>query len=192
MLRHMRTFVCVDIPEQYRKILASKLFFLKKNFPDIKWVHPKTLHLTLKFCGEQPEDVVNFFSSLITQELQNSSLGSFTVSLNSVGGFPSLSRPRTLWIGVDKGKKDLCFLEGLLERAGEKTGFEKEKKTFHPHLTLARIRTNSSITPELIETLKKYTFHDIVWKVESITLMKSDLRPEGANYTPLETYLLKC
>ncbi|ADE56536.1 MULTISPECIES: RNA 2',3'-cyclic phosphodiesterase [Aminobacterium] len=186
----IRTFVCVELPEQHRRTLAVTLKSLKKNFSEIKWVSPQTLHLTLKFCGEQSEDTIGCFSSYIKEELQLRRLDPFLITLGSAGAFPSLKRPRTLWIGVTEGGDPLLSLVELVEKAGLRAGVEKEKRIFHPHLTLARIRPGTFVSPQLEEELGRQNFNSLSWKVSSIVLMKSELRPEGAQHTPLETYSL--
>ena len=68
----------------------------------------------------------------------------------------------------------------------ESIGFEREDRAFTAHLTLGRFRT--SIEKEgLLKAVKlheKDTFVGSI-NVQSLSLIRSDLHPEGARYTKI-------
>jgi RNA 2',3'-cyclic 3'-phosphodiesterase len=55
------------------------------------------------------------------------------------GAFPSASRPRVLWLGVDGGEA-LLEVHRALAEALAGAGLPVEERAFRPHLTLARVR----------------------------------------------------
>ncbi|WP_024822948.1 RNA 2',3'-cyclic phosphodiesterase [Aminobacterium mobile] len=186
----IRAFVCIEIPEEERKKIASVLSLLKKEYPNLKWVAPSGLHVTLKFCGELQEDQLQLFSSSLKKSLAQAVTKPFQIRLGSIGGFPSLRSPRVLWVGVSEGAPVLEELKNIVETSGFSAGLEKEERPFHPHLTLARIRYGKGVPQELEERLKKIDFSGLRWEAHQMILMQSQLRPEGPFYTPLETYSL--
>jgi 2'-5' RNA ligase len=55
----------------------------------------------------------------------------------------------------------------------------REKRPFHPHLTIARLKQPAKIEPKSQLSVLPYA-------VESVCLYRSELRREGARYTVIE------
>jgi 2'-5' RNA ligase len=125
----------------------------KAEPPRLVWVSPRGLHVTLRFLGEQPDEKV---PGLVEAVQEPYPFPPFSIEWHGVGAFPSPRRPRAIWIGVRSGARELGLLEmevarrfgGLL--AGEEPG---AAQPFHPHLTLARVKTESRHVdwPRLLE-----------------------------------------
>ena len=62
-------------------------------------------------------------------------------------------------------------------------GFEKEDKEFRPHLTLGRVRSQKGVMNVLSELDNYRTKEFGRVHVHQIRLMKSELKPKGAEYT---------
>ena len=73
----------------------------------------------------------------------------------------------------------------------EKVHFAPENRTFAPHITLARISSWEfrSIEPEERPEINEKI--DLMFTVESIEVMESELHRGGPVYTILESHLLK-
>ena len=54
----MRVFVGLDIDEEIRGKIAEFVQEVRRFAPDVRWVAPESLHVTLKFIGEKPEVAV--------------------------------------------------------------------------------------------------------------------------------------
>ena len=69
------------------------------------------------------------------------------------GVFPGLRRPRVMWIGLGGETEALIQLQVALDTGLADLGFEKEKRPFKAHLTLARIkdRVDSGLVLRAIE-----------------------------------------
>jgi len=84
-------------------------------------------------------------------------------------------------------------MEGLAEQLDtlmERSGFEKEKRAFRPHLTLARAK-DTRIDSSLVSAAAKYEEHAFgSFSVDRVFLFKSTLKPSGAVYEKLKEYLL--
>jgi 2'-5' RNA ligase len=96
--------------------------------------------------------------------------------------FPQRGSPRVLWLGLDV-PPPVVDLQAACERAARAAGFEKEERPFRAHLTLGRWR-ESTPRPELLPADLGST------RLEALVLFRSDLRPDGAVYTPLARFPL--
>ncbi|MBM3288445.1 MAG: RNA 2',3'-cyclic phosphodiesterase [Candidatus Eisenbacteria bacterium] len=107
------------------------------------------------------------------------------LSLGQVGAFPSARRPQVVWLGVEDAAGHLRALADLADRTIRIAGFGPADKPFVGHLTLARVRRGAR-PADLEELTRGLTPPSGPLTIRSITLFKSDLRPEGPIYTPLE------
>ena len=55
----MRLFIALDIDDAIRERIARFMDGVRGFAPDARWMHPESLHVTLKFIGEQPESAVD-------------------------------------------------------------------------------------------------------------------------------------
>jgi 2'-5' RNA ligase len=157
----------------------------------MRWVQLESIHLTLKFLGEldpaQIQAVIDVCRGCVE------GLTPFELQAAGLGVFPQPSRPRVVWVGLQTSGKVLSDLQSSLESGLAQAGFGAEERPFHAHLTLGRTRRDLSRTQEqaLADHLRGEEVGVIgKWRVEEIALMRSDLRPEGAVYTPVETFRL--
>jgi 2'-5' RNA ligase len=194
----IRAFLAVELSEELRAMLATLQQELKQSIePELKrgtrisWVQPASLHLTIKFLGETDEQVIDPLRAAVEQGI--GSQMAVNVPLERLGGFPRPQSPRVLWIGPsenwEKGidAKRITEIYARIEQACEDLRFLRETKPFSPHLTVARIKTGERHVgvslaqsgvldrPILLGSLA----------VESVALMKSELKPTGSIYTKL-------
>lgn len=183
----MRTFLCVKLPQSHIDSLASWIDDEKRALPEsgMRWVAPETIHITLKFCGEIPQEMVWAVAELFDKELPR---GRFELSVSGIGGFPKLSSPRVIWTGISGDTNKLSALAIAADKLAARRGVERERKKFSPHITLGR---RSDTSPLPIETLRQLERHEISlpsWTVREAIFMRSELTPKGPIYTPLKTY----
>ncbi len=176
----LRLFVAIDLPEGVKEEVFSK----KSEFDleRVRWVRKENLHLTLKFLGNVNEKALPSIKKSL-QEIA-SQTKAFSFKLHDFGAFPTLKRARVLWIGVSDGNYEVIKLAELIDQQLSRLGFEKEKRKFHPHITLARLKIPAPL--HKIPTLDK----EIEIKAEEIILFQSILKPEGPTYIPLEKFPL--
>lgn len=182
----MRAFFASTLPDDLHKALARQIEALKSFVPDgsVRWVSPDNIHLTLKFLGEiTPEQAKSVVDAAKTAA---SAKPAFDLSATGLGMFPNPHRPSVIWVGVAEANRNLAALQALLESKLSEVGFKPEGRPFHPHLTLGRVRRdlNRSAQSALAKSLSPVEVGELGrWRVESLTLMKSDLRPGGPRYT---------
>ena len=185
-----RIFVAVDISEEARRKTAVYIESLRRDFPNVRvgWEKPEKLHLTMKFLGDTDEIQLEKLKEICREIAVETS--KFCLRITETGVFPSARNARVLWIGVKDEKGTLLKINRKLEIEGERIGFAAEKRSFKPHLTIARLKEpRGSI--ELVEKhLEKY-FEPAEFEVAEIVVYESRLQPAGSIYQQLTTFQLK-
>jgi 2'-5' RNA ligase len=184
----MRLFIAALIPDTVRDALHQAREQLQRAAPDraLRWVAPENYHITLLFLGEQDE--ARLPAIVQAMEAARAGVPPFTVAVQGLGVFPNWNRPNVLWAGVSEGGRLLGQMAAALERTLLPA---PSGKPFHPHITLARIKTPCRDADGL-----KKRLHDAVqrlmpatdfgrYELRSISLMQSTLTPDGSVYTEL-------
>ena len=189
----IRSFVAIDLPGDIKDALEEVAAEQRVLVPDrsVRWSRVAGIHLTLKFLGEVAEADLAAIKGVLARICAEHTPFSFTVS--GLGCFPNRRRPRVLWVGVNEDTGKLASLQRDVEGHLEPLGFERERRAFHPHLTLGRTRRGVSsydqaCIGESIASSDVKPLGDVY--VERIHLMRSDLRPDGAVYTSLQSFAL--
>jgi len=178
----VRCFIAIDIGEAMKKELESFMKGLKKYGPDIKWLSGDHIHLTLKFLGNTDETLADRIKTSLKSVA--SCHRKFSLTAAGVGVFPDYSKPRVLWVGINRSE-ELDLLYNNIESAMELLGYERETRKFRPHLTIARVKSQKGLTP-LLKELRGYKDREFgKIDVSEVLLMKSTLKPTGAEYERL-------
>ena len=185
----MRLFLAINLPDAVRFAIHTAIEPLRALVPELAWVDPGRLHLTLKFLGEQGADRVPVVADALA--LVAASHRELRVEVNGIGAFPNFRRARVVWMGVEQDAR-LELLHHDVEVECERVGFELEGRPFRPHLTLARVARSVSEDRlrELGRAARRIEFRaEIV--VRSIDLMQSELCTAGSSYTTLVSAALR-
>ena len=181
MSEAIRTFIAVNIA------VPSELRALLRQFGEmgraVKAVDSETMHITLKFLGETPADVLADVGRVV--ESLAGEFEAFELELKGIGAFPHWSRPQVVWAGVDPAEP-LLELARRLETELEPLGFPKERRAFHPHLTLARIKARPPAELKDIAEAHETTSFGRQW-IDTVIWYQSELQKTGPIYTPLAT-----
>jgi 2'-5' RNA ligase len=176
----VRAFVALELPAELRAGLAAAGASLRERLAGARFVAPEGIHLTLRFLGpSRPDQLAALRPALAAAARACPALDTRAAGL---GTFPPRGTPRVLWLGLE-APPELGVLQAACEAAARALGFEPERRPFSPHLTLARWRDRAP-RPELPPL-------DLgAARLETLTLFRSELRPEGARYTALERFPL--
>lgn len=175
----MRCFIAVDMGND--KVIAC-LRELGRVGAALRLVSPENLHLTLKFLGEVQEELIPEISAAMKDALQG--IEPFDTSFRGLGTFPSLNYMRVVWVGIEKSREKLIEVQRSLDERLAKLGFQRDKR-FHPHLTLARVKSPKG-KGELREFIMKHADTDFgAVRIERVELKKSVLTPKGPIYTTI-------
>src|SRR5262244_1651240 len=129
----MRIFVALDIEESIRERISRFLDGVRAFAPDARWVRPESLHVTLKFVGEKPNEEVE----RIKPALAAVRAAPVSMTFGGYGFFPTAKSARVFWLGLEAGP-ELADLASTVDRSTAALGIPKEEPPFSPHLTLAR------------------------------------------------------
>lgn len=180
----MRLFYCVELPDDVRATLARSTRPFQVRIRGAAWVVEPNLHITLRFLGEVGEDLLPALRDL------GGSVASETVpfelSLDRLGAFPSPGRARVLWVGPTKDSAPFAILAQRIEEDVGVLGFPPERKSAHSHVTLARLR----IPQDLAAVVEGTALPPLRARVDALTLMRSELRPQGPLYTAVARWSL--
>jgi 2'-5' RNA ligase len=195
----MRVFVGIDLDDEIRTKIARLLAGVCGFAPDARWVRPESLHITLKFIGEQKLEQV----AAITERLQLVKGKSAEIRFAGHGFFPTAKAPRVFWIGIQAGP-GLAELASSVDSALAELQIPREERPFSPHLTLARGGGGSgspkwrkgdgpnSAFAELQKRLAAMSELDFgTMTAREFFIYQSQLSPGGSKYTKLQRFSLK-
>ncbi|HET9951540.1 MAG TPA: RNA 2',3'-cyclic phosphodiesterase [Candidatus Eisenbacteria bacterium] len=177
----IRAFVAIPIGEPWDDYLAALTRDLSRLVGGVSWVKPGNFHMTLRFLGDLGESGVARLGDAMARGAEGATAP--VAELGGIGAFPSLERPRVLWVGLARGGDELLALGRRVNAAIDAAGFERADKPFRPHLTLGRVREGA----RGLEALRGYAPPPAppAAPLDRIVVMKSDLHPSGSRYTAL-------
>ena len=186
MAERIRAFIALELSPQARAAVAGVLRKLQQGgFRNVRWVDPAGAHLTLKFLGAVPADLLG----AVHEAMRRTAAAAAPVhlGLGPLGAFPSARAPRVVWLGVTGEVEALGRLQRGVEEAAAALGFPREARPFRPHITLGRVREGMPAGEgrRLGETLARLTPDPVSWRAEAVWLVRSHLTPQGAVYQHL-------
>lgn len=181
----MRLFIAAPIPDLLVRDLQSLRRQLKAAELKVRWVLSSNIHLTLQFMGDvEPTQIPCLGDSI---RAAATGCPPITLVAKGIGGFPTLRQARVLWVGLDGETQQLIALQHRLAARLESLGFRRERRAYHPHLTLAR--TPSPLDARhWAEPFADWTSR--VMRIDRIALFASTLKPSGAEYRCLDSATL--
>jgi 2'-5' RNA ligase len=194
----MRLFVALDLEDEIRQRIGAFVNELRKVAADVRWAGAESLHVTLKFIGEQADERVGQFESA----LSTVSGPAFQISFRQCGFFPNAKSARVFWVGIEAGPQ-LAQLAADVETVLAPLGIEKEKRPFSPHLTLARSRGGSGAPGHSREDRPNRSFAAVqahmsnsatpefgTMTAREFFLYRSQLSSQGSKYTKIARFAL--
>ena len=183
----LRSFIAIEIPASLQDVIAQQTANLRQQFqyPAIRWVPKRNIHLTIKFLGEVSTQILEVLARSLNQEVNK--MKSFSITAGEMGIFPSGQKPRIIWVGI-KAPPVLFTLQSKIEAISSSLGHKIENRPFSPHITIGRFGNAfpKEKIPIILRCLESMNFsiHASV-EINSITIFKSDLNPSGSVYTPI-------
>lgn len=181
----MRLFVAMDIPEAVRQALEEFVRPLAAIRSGARWVRIEGLHVTLKFIGETSAERAKHIQQALAGVRSPSPV---RLHIHGTGFFPNAKHPRVFWAGID-ASANLAELAVEIEHRLASLGIPREKRPFKPHLTLARFKDERGLE-DLREALARMGNVDFgQFECREFYLYESRLKPDGAEYTKLRTFV---
>lgn len=182
-MKQVRTFAAVTLRGEMKSVLADASRNLFGSLKNVKPVSEENIHLTLKFLGNVDLAGTGEILDALGESLRG--LDAFSYEIRGVGAFPAIKRPRTVWAGVHAEKDEFAELHRRVENASLEMGFGRDKKQYHPHLTLGRVKRPGGLE-SLVEGMEKLAdFQFGRDEVSCVRLMMSELTSAGPIYTEL-------
>jgi len=195
----MRLFIALDIDDEIRQRVGRFLEGVSGFSPEARWVRLESMHITLKFIGEKPAEVM----SSLQEKLQDVKVPAFQLTFAGTGFFPTPTSARVFWIGI-QADSQLQRLAAAIDEVTVPLGIPREDRAFSPHLTLAR-KSGGSGSPrrqrndrpnkafqrlqEKLATMPSPEFGTMT--AREFFLYQSQLSRSGSRYTKLHRFKLQ-
>ncbi len=179
----IRAFAALALPDGHRVAMAAHLALCARAAPGFRWVAPESLHLTLRFAGDLPEEA----AARLAARLGEIRRPPFEARLGERGSFGS-RRASVIWLGLAGGIEEAAVLAGACEAACREAGLDPQTRRFRPHVTLARARDRRGAPMPALPPPPELP----PWRAEEFILYRSELhgsRPPV--YRVLERYPLR-
>lgn len=184
-----RVFLALELPDAVRSALRRNIDRLTRMLPEVRWVDAASLHVTLAFLGEI--DAKKLEAATHAAAAVAAVHAPFTLRLAGIGAFGSARAPRVIWVGLAGEQTRLQALQAALADDLAARGFPREQRPFAPHLTLARIKKPlSDVGFIALAQAQGEPAVNGAWKVDAISVMKSELVRPAARYTALSRWPL--
>jgi RNA 2',3'-cyclic 3'-phosphodiesterase len=184
----MRLFVALEVPEAVRENLAA----IRKNFssisPELRWVPPENLHVTLKFIGSVPgEKLQPIIEALRSVRVDKP----VQLKFSGMGGSPA----GVYWAAIESSVA-LKTLAAQIDQSLRPLGIVGENRPFHPHVTLARFK-DRKILKKIDELIHKNGTDDHGQNLKcdfgsliatEFHLMESKTLPTGPVYSKVQSF----
>ncbi len=184
----VRTFLAINLPDREKHKLSEAVERWRRYKAAVRWTPASRMHLTLKFLGEVEEQRIE----AICEACRNVAKAwqPFELKTTVTGVFPTVKRPRILWVGltsISQGR--LQELQQAVEQGLENLGFPREEKAFSPHITVGRVKSGRNIGA----LMKDFMGHEpggTAFSCDHFSLYSSTLTPRGPIYKELERFSL--
>jgi 2'-5' RNA ligase len=179
----LRLFVALELPDEARAALVEWQGSAFGGFGrTVRLVRPASLHVTLAFLGHHPESALDAI-----REAAFSLLGGLAAPLLTASGVRGVPprRPRLWALDLDDpGELSTAVHEAVAGPLVEGGWYEREKRPFWPHVTVARVRAREK-PPRL-----SLDPPELAFVASEVVLYRSRLSRAGADYEPLARFSL--
>lgn len=184
----MRLFIALNLPKKLRARIHRAAKPLRDEGLPVRWLDADHYHVTLKFLGEvRREQVPAVERTMAAVAVETRP---FDTDVGSFGAFPTIRRPRVIWLGVGANPELRCLKQDLEWGLGD-VGFEPETRAFHPHVTLGRADAGGGAGAfrGLDALIAELEFSGDL-RVHTVDLMQSRMSREGPEYTVVSSVRL--
>ena len=181
----IRAFIAISLSAEIHHSLNQVLSSLKSRLvgAPLRWVPASSIHLTLKFLGDVSLSNQQLIVKMLDLEVGHHA--PFELSIGELGFFPSINRPRIIWVGVE-APQELFALQHGIDVETSRLGYPSEDRPYSPHLTIGRVSRNVGMNDfrQISDGIGKVKVGFLgALRVQNVDLFKSDLKSEGAVYT---------
>ena len=181
---NIRTFIALEISDVIRNQITIIQKQLTNKGAELNWIKNENIHLTLRSLGEIDDNNHNKIFEAMNKVAENARC--LNLSLTELGMFSDKYNPTVIWVGIGGEVEELRQVAERCDYYLTASGFEIEKRYFKPHITICRIKklTDKKLFISEVNGIK---IDQTAFKIKKLNVVKSDLKPTGANYTNLHT-----
>lgn len=183
-----RLFAATPLSAPVRDLLGSVRDELEPLGWPIRWVDPEIAHITLKFYGDTPVGQISSLASRIAWIAGRSE--PHQLLTNRIGAFPSTRRPRVVWLGLTGNVVKLERIAEDIDEVSTELGFTPERRRFRAHITLGRLRGRNEPPEDFEAVVTDLSLPKVELPIDRVQLMRSELGPEGPNYSVVDEWFL--
>ena len=183
----MRLFVAAALDVKIRESVGDAIEICRQQADlssrSIKWIELANVHLTLAFLGEVTPEAATEVQAMIKRPWKQPA---FWVGLSGAGAFPPAGPPRVIWLGFGAGGAGLRTLHAEVETRLEPLGLRPERRPYHAHLTIGRVkRVTPAVGARIRPALRVMKLPPMRWLVDRVVLYESRLSAAGPSYRVL-------
>jgi RNA 2',3'-cyclic 3'-phosphodiesterase len=179
----IRSFIAIDLSDPARRQIEAFIQEVRKSDAQVGWVRVEGIHLTLKFLGNVAPELIEEIKPVLARIAAQTA--PIRIEPAGCGAFPTIKSPRVIWVGLRGQSGRLAELARRVETAMVPLGFAPEGRPFRPHLTVGRVKGRLRLQALQQILLAHLDFTAEPFDAAEVVLYKSELRPDGARYTPL-------
>jgi 2'-5' RNA ligase len=176
-----RLFLALEIPEPLRRELHAVLEPWRRPLVGARWVPLENWHVTLLFLGATDPGRIEWVSERVASVAARAE--PVPTALERLGGFPSSSRARLIWAGLQDRAGHMATLARSMRAA---VAFEPEDRPFAAHVTVAR----SDPPQRLADAFTSAALPSAPFTVREAILFRSRLGHPAPRYEPLARFPL--
>jgi RNA 2',3'-cyclic 3'-phosphodiesterase len=180
----LRAFVALDLDSMSTRRVARVADRLRmgSGAPSASWTAPAKMHVTVKFLGDVPREKVTPFAKTLEPLVAGAAPGPAPFRLDAL---PSVAAAHMVIAVLDDPGGEIGRLAALVDKAARALGVPPSKRSFLPHVTLARLKVPYDVRrwlrPELAPGTDNCGF-------SSLTLFESKLTDQGSTHSPLARF----
>ncbi len=167
----MILFTALQLPPR----LTQQITDVQRGVSGARWSPPEKLHITTAYFGEVDDD----HAEALDFELARHPLPSFELQLEGAGHFGHME-PHALWLGV-KDSPALLQLHEHCKHAARRAGVKMDKRKYHPHLTLAYLKSTTPLERVIAFEKRLSRFNCAPFLVDEMILFSSHRKARGGN-----------
>jgi 2'-5' RNA ligase len=184
----IRAFLAIPTDGLWVESARGLVARLQESSPRASWTKPSSWHLTLKFFEKISAETARAFAAAISPVAAGVVPGEILADGAAV--FPPRGPARVLAVGFapSAAAEEVSRLAREAEEIARRLGLEAERRPFHPHVTLARLR--SPWPPAKLEAFRQevQSWPFPPWHARSCVFYESRLQRDGAVHTPREEW----
>lgn len=196
----IRLFIAVPLPDDAIALVDRTVETLRREPWPVKWSDAHNAHITLHFLGEVDPASAEVLRLALAAPI--ASQDAFELRTADLGAFPTIRKPRVLWLGLWGPVHRLETLHASIGTVLEQLDFSPEEREFRPHITLGRVRADNARGQTLAQAIRTRfealaargevtSKRPVPIPVHEVQLVRSHLNPTGARYEVLARYPLR-